>query len=292
MDINKVAVLGAGRMGRQIGLCAAIHGVETYVYDNDPNVIEDVRKWSEEYLAGRIAKGRMTEEQVAETKALFHVEPDLAKAVHDVDLVIEAVIEVSAVKNAVFDQIRDLIDDRTIIATNASYMVSSQFVDHVKRPDKLCNAHFYNPTLVMTFVEVVQGEHTSTETAESVYNFCRKLGKKPVWQKKEIPGFVGNYCVRGMKQNAYYLVEHGYCTFRDIDIALEEGFHHKMGIFRMDDLTGILPIFRGMQRTYEQTGVKPDMYDTFKDLVDRGRLGKTVGHGFYDYVDDDKTEKK
>ena len=83
MDINKAAVLGAGRMGRQIGLCAAIHGVETYVYDNNPEVIEDVRKWAEEYLAGRIAKGRMTEEQVAAAKALFHIEPDLAKAVRD-----------------------------------------------------------------------------------------------------------------------------------------------------------------------------------------------------------------
>ena len=289
MDINKAAVLGAGRMGRQIGLCAAIHGVETYVYDNDPEVIEDVRKWAEEYLAGRIAKGRMTEEQVAAAKALFHPEPELAKAVRDVDLVIEAVVEIKEVKNEVFDQIRDLIDDRTIIATNSSVMVSSQFKDHVKHPDKLCNMHFYNPALVMTFVEVVQGEHTSTETAESVYNFCRKLGKKPAWQKKEIPGFIGNYCNGGLRKNAFYLVEHGYCTYQDIDIALEEGFHHKMGQFRMIDLTGgILPIYRKMESQYKETGVKPDMYDTFKDLVDRERLGKSVGHGFYDYVDDGK----
>ncbi len=288
MEINKICVIGAGRMGRQIALCAAIHGVEATVYDIKQEVLDDVAKWEEEYMAGRIAKGRLTEEQVKAAEAIFHIASDLKEAVAGVDLVIEAVVEIKEVKFAVFDQLREVIGDDTLVATNSSYMVSSIFKDHVKHPEKLCNMHFYNPALVMNFVEVVQGEHTAPETAEAVYNLAVKMGKKPIWQKKEIAGFVGNYLIRGLAERARYLVQNGYCTYQDVDIAMEEGFHHKMGPFRMNDLTGVDLAFDMMKASYAQTGVKPDMYDVYEDLVKRGRYGKSVGHGFYDYVDDEK----
>ena len=88
-------------MGRQIGLCAAIHGFRVTVYDLMPEVLADVQKWEDEYLAGRIAKGRMTEEQVAATKTRFAVVSDIRQAVSNADLVIEAVIENEDVKKSV-----------------------------------------------------------------------------------------------------------------------------------------------------------------------------------------------
>ena len=80
MEIKNICVVGGGRMGRQIALNAAIYGYGASVYDLAPAVCEDVVKWADEYLAGRIAKGRLTEEQVAKVKSLFRVETDLAKA--------------------------------------------------------------------------------------------------------------------------------------------------------------------------------------------------------------------
>ena len=137
--------------------------------------------------------------------------------------------------------------------------------------------------LVLKFVEVVQGPHTSEETARAAYEFCQKTGKKPIWQKKEIPGFAGNYIIAGMTERAKYLVQNGYCTWQDVDIAMEQGFNHKMGPFRLNDLTGINLTYDMMKATYERTGKKPDMYDIYEDLMKRGRYGRTVGHGFYDY---------
>ena len=93
MEIRKVAVIGGGRMGRQIGLNAAISGYEVKVTDSIPAVLTDIENWKEEYLAGRIAKGRMTEEKVAEVKERFATAPDIESAVKDADLVIEAVLE-------------------------------------------------------------------------------------------------------------------------------------------------------------------------------------------------------
>ena len=283
MEITNICVVGGGRMGRQIALNAAIYGYGASVYDLAPAVCEDVVKWADEYLAGRIAKGRLTEEQVAKVKSLFRVETDLAKACEGVDCVIEAVVEIEDVKHNLFKQISDVVDENVIIATNSSFMVSSIFAGDVKNPARLCNMHFYNPALVMKFVEVVQGPHTSEETARAAYEFCQKTGKKPIWQKKEIPGFAGNFLIAGLYERARYLVEEGYCSYQDVDIAMEEGFNHPMGPFRLTDLTGVNPAYDMKKAEYERTGKKPMMYDIFEDLVKRGRYGRITGHGFYDY---------
>ena len=283
MNIQKIAVIGGGLMGRQIALCASIHGFDATVYDLNSDVLKAVVSWEEEYLAGRIAKGRMTEEQVAQTKERFRVEASLEKAVQGVDCVIEAIVEVEEVKKNFFRQLDALIDENVIVCTNSSFMVSSLFADCLKNPSRLCNMHFYNPALVMQFVEVVQGPHTSEEIAKAAYEFCQAIGKKPIWQKKEISGFAGNYLFAGLAQRARYLVENGYCTPQEVDIALEYGFGHKMGVFRNNDLTGIDLSYTLMKANYEKTGVKPDMYDIYDDLMKRGRVGRQVGHGFYDY---------
>ncbi len=283
MEIKKIAVIGGGLMGRQIALCASIHGFDATVYDLKPEVLEAVQEWEDTYLAGRIAKGRMTEEQVAATRERFHLEGSLEKAVEGVDCVIECIIEVQEIKANLFRQLSDLVGEDVILCTNSSFMVSSLFADCVKNPSRLCNMHFYNPALVMEFVEVVQGPHTSEETASAAYEFCKSIGKCPIWQKKEIPGFAGNYLIVGLQERARYLVENGYCTPQEVDIALEKGFNHKMGVFRMNDLTGIDLTFTIMKKKYEETGVKSDMYDVYEKLVAENRLGRKTGHGFYDY---------
>lgn len=283
MEIKKICVVGGGLMGRQIALCASIHGYDATVYDLKPEVLEAVRQWEDEYLAGRIAKGRMTEEQVAEIRTRFHVEGDLKKAVEGVDCVIEAIVEIEDVKKKFFRQLDEIIGEDVIVCTNSSQMISSKFADCLRNPSRLCNMHFYNPALVMKFVEVVQGPHTSEETARAAFEFCKAIGKMPIWQKKEIPGFAGNYLVGGLTERARYLVQNGYCTPQEVDTALEYGFNHKMGVFRMGDLTGVDLSFDIMKANYERTGVKPDMYDIYEQMVKENRLGRKTGHGFYDY---------
>ena len=283
MEIKKICVVGGGLMGRQIALCAAIHGYDATVYDLKPEVLDAVKVWHEDYMAGRLAKGRMTEEEVAATNARFHLEASLEKAVEGVQCVIECIVEIKEVKANFFRQVNELVGEDVLLCTNSSYMVSSLFADCVKNPSRLCNMHFYNPALVMKFVEVVQGPHTSEETARVAYEFCKSIGKTPIWQKKEIAGFAGNYLIAGLGERAKYLVENGFCTPQEVDIALELGFNHKMGYFRMQDLTGVDLTYTMMKTKYENTGVKPDMYDIYEQMVKENRLGRKTGHGFYDY---------
>lgn len=284
MKIQKVAVIGGGLMGRQIALNTAIYPYEVYLTDNNAAVLESVAAWEEEYLAGRIAKGRMTEEQVAGIKARFHLTASLEEAVCDADLVIEAVVERREVKEALFAQVSELVREDTILATNSSFMVSSLFKEIVPNPGRLCNLHYFNPALVMKLTEIVRGEHTSDETVEVMKEFSEATGKTPVILNKEIDGFVVNRILSAINAEARWLVEEGYCSYQDLDLACMNGLGHPMGPFMLNDLTGIDLTYDVMKSNYERSGVKPIGFDLVKEFYDRGWYGKKTGRGFYDYT--------
>lgn len=283
MNIKKVCVIGGGLMGRQIALNTAIYPFDVTIYDANPAVLEDVAKWKDEYLSGRIAKGRMTEEQVAAISSRFTVCRTMEEALKDADLVIEAIIENKEIKEAVFRQVSDSVRHDTIIATNSSRMASSLFAHCVANPRCLANLHYFNPALVMKLVEVVQGEHCSDETAQALYDFAIATGKEPIWLKKEVEGFVVNRILQAIKQEARWLVENGYCTPQEVDTACEKGLNHPMGPFRLEDFSGIDLTYNIMQRKIEQTGEIPVGYKLIKSYYDKGWYGKKSGRGFYEY---------
>jgi len=283
MQIKRVCVIGGGLMGRQIALNTAIYPYEVTLFDANPAVLEDVAKWEETYLAGRIAKGRMTEEQVAGIRSRFTICSTLEEAARDADLVIEAVVERKDVKTAVFTQVCALVREDTIIATNSSRMVSSMFADVVTNPKRLANLHYFNPALVMKLVEVVQGAHCSDETAQTLYDFAIATGKEPIWLRKEVDGFVVNRILQALKNEARWLVENGYCTPQEVDTACEKGLNHPMGPFRLEDLTGIDLTYDIMRRKMEETGEVPVGFELVKSYYEKGWYGKKSGRGYYEY---------
>jgi 3-hydroxybutyryl-CoA dehydrogenase len=284
MEIRKVCVIGGGAMGRQIALNTAIYPFAVTVFDANPACLEDLAAWEEKYLAGRIAKGRMTEEQVAGIKERFTICDTLEAALKDADLVIEAIVEREDIKRSVLKQVSDLVRPDTLITTNSSRMVASMFKNDVANPSRLANLHYFNPALVMKLVEVVKGEHCSQETADTLMEFCKATGKTPILLNREIDGFVVNRILQAINDEARWLVQEGYCSYEDVDTACENGLSHPMGPFRLNDLTGIDVTLSIMDRRYEMFGEKPIGYDMIKSMVEEGRLGKKVGRGFYDYT--------
>ena len=283
MEIQKVAVIGGGVMGRQIALNAAISGYETKVTDVLEAVRDAIREWAETYLAGRIAKGRMSEEQVAGVKKRFSVAETIEEAVRDADLVIEAVVEREDIKKEVFREISRYAPEGAILTTNSSRMPSSTFMDCVKDPGRLANTHYNNPALVMKAVEIQQNERTTEETAEALVDFMKKNGKTPIRIRKEIDGLAVSRILHAINEEALHLVEGGYCSIEDVDNACTAGLNHPMGPFRLMDLTGLDLNLDIRENEYKRTGIKPVGYDLFKSYVEQGRLGKKTGHGFYDY---------
>lgn len=283
-QIKKVCVAGGGLMGRQIALNTAIHGYETYLTDTFAEVLDKVRAWSKEYMDGRVEKGRMTREDADAALARFHVADTLEEAAKGSQLVIEAIIEDKAVKTEFFTRLNGIVGNDTIIATNSSYMNSSLFTGCVDNPSRLANLHYFNPALVLKLTEVVQGEHTSDETAQALMEFSRKTGKTPILVRKECEGFVVNRILRALKDESFRIVEEGICSPQEVDLGLELGLSHPMGPFRLNDLTGIDLTYHANERRLAETGTKPAGYDIIKAKFEAGEYGRKSGKGFYDYL--------
>lgn len=281
--VKKLCVAGSGTMGRQIALCAAIHGIDTYLYDVSAEALKNAENWIREYLAGRITKGRMTQEQVDAAWQNIHMEPNLAVAAADVQILIEAIIEKQDVKESFFREVSQLVPEDAVLATNSSYLVSSLFCDVVVNPGRLANLHFFHPALVMRLTEIVSGGHTSEETVKILEDFSRKIGKTPVHVEKEVDGFVVNRILRALKEEAFWLAENGICTPQMIDTAVELGLNHPMGPFKLTDMSGIDITYYQAEKRYQATGEKPKGYDLIRKKFEANELGRKTGQGFYNY---------
>jgi 3-hydroxybutyryl-CoA dehydrogenase len=283
-DILKIAVIGAGNMGHQIAMCAALAGYHVKCVDTNPEILQKAVLFSENYLKERVTKGRLTgvEANLAQSRLSFISK--IKDAASDADLVIEAIIEKLEIKKALFANLDKICPAHTILATNSSYIVSSKIANATNRPDKVCNMHFFNPALVMKLVEVVKGSHVSDETVERVMGVATKMGKTPVLLQKEIYGFLANRFLQATRKEALQLLDTGVATFEDIDISVKNGLGYPMGPFELLDLTGIdLAYHVGMEK-YQESGDPADRPSpTIVAKYEKGEWGKKVGKGFYDY---------
>ncbi len=284
MEINKIAVIGAGNMGHQIAMCAALSGFQVKCTDTNSDILNKAIKFADDYLQERVSKGKLTAEAALQARENLVFTPSVKAAVEDADLVIEAIIENLAIKRTLFAELDKLCPAHTILATNSSYIVSSKIADATSRPDKVCNMHFFNPALVMKLVEVVKGPHVSEATVESVMEAAKKMGKTPVLLHKEIYGFLVNRLLQATRQEALKLMDMGIASFEDIDTAAKNGLGYPMGPFQLLDLTGVdLAYHVGMEK-YRESGDPADRPSpTIVEKFTKGEWGKKVGKGFYDY---------
>lgn len=292
-QIKTVVVVGAGAMGQQIAMNTVLngraHGYRVILCDSFAPAVEKAQKWAEEYLAGRVAKGKLTREECEAVNASFTVTGDVDSAAARADLVIEAIIEKLEAKRELFQKLGKLCRPETILATNSSNMVSSKFADVTAHPERLLNMHYFNPALVMELVEVVCGPHTSEQTIETARAFAVSTGKTPITIRKEIAGFVANRINAAVTHEACALLEKGIASVEDIDIACEKGLRYPMGPFKLMDLTGIDVNYYVRSDRYAESH---DEFDKPSPLVvekfKNGEFGRKTGKGWYSYEKDKK----
>jgi 3-hydroxybutyryl-CoA dehydrogenase len=284
-NVQRVLIIGAGTMGRQIAMTAALAGYHTTIQDISSEMLEVARKDLTGWAEGRVTKGKLKLSDAEAALGRLQFTTGLETAAADTDFVIEAATERLDVKTAVFETLGRTAPPHAILATNSSTLGSSKVAAASGRPALVCNMHFFNPALVMKCVEVVRHADTSEATAQTALELARRLGKEPVLINREIPGFIANRLMGAIQREALALAGAGIASIEDIDTTARTALGHPMGPFQLMDMVGLDVIDFIAQATYAETGNPADMtHPAVSGLVAQEKLGRKSGSGFYHYA--------
>ncbi|MCY3977693.1 MAG: 3-hydroxyacyl-CoA dehydrogenase NAD-binding domain-containing protein [Chloroflexi bacterium] len=286
-EIQRVAVVGAGTMGRQIALQCARHGFPVALYDVMAEVLQEAEGWQRQTVAAWIETDDLAVADEAGVFDRIQHEAQLPNALAGVDLAIEAVPERIALKRDVFAQLDRLLPDNGIIATNSSSIRVSALEDATERPERVANMHFYLPVWDSPMVEIGGGSRTRADVLDSLTAFARAISILPLRVRKESTGFVFNRVWRAVKKEVMRVADSGVASIEDIDRAWMIKFgRSKPPPFAQMDRIG-LDVIRDIELRYAaESGDAEDLpRSILTDRIERGDLGLKTGRGFYQYPD-------
>lgn len=280
--MTKIAVIGAGTMGRGIAYVAALNGFVVSLYDIDKKTLENTKKSIFNEWIRSEQKGYITQDDIKAGKNNLSFSLDIKECVQDADLVIEAVLEIMELKVNVFKEIDKLCSSHTIFATNTSTMSPTEIGAQTSRPDKFIATHFFNPVHKMKLIEIIKGLDTSTETVNYIKNIGKQM-KKDTVEINEFPGFITSRMSCLIGNEAMNMLMEGIASAQDIDKAIKLGLNHPMGPLALADLVGLDTRLRNMEYLYQSLGEKYRPCPLLAKYVKAGKLGVKTGSGFYNY---------
>lgn len=282
MIINSICVCGAGTMGAGIAQAAAQAGFSTLLYELNPAVLNNAKTSITKNLQTLAEKGKISATDKEIILQRIHFTDDMQSCLADV--FIEAIVEKTELKIALFNQLAELNHSECVFASNTSSLSVSKIAEQVQCPERVIGMHFFNPATIMKLVEVVNTPFTNTETTNTVIELAKQMGKTPVLCK-DSPGFIVNRVARPYYTESLRQVEEGLVDFEQADRLLEAtGF--KMGPFKLMDLIGNDVNYAVSCSVYEQMNrperLKPSAIQ--EEKVKAGKLGKKSGEGYYKYT--------
>jgi len=282
LAVEKVAVIGAGIMGRGIAHVAALGGFCTRLYDVSEEMLKSAESDIKQNLAKAVARGIITNDQEAACQRNLALQASVVNVVKNADLVIEAIPEKIELKTELFAKLEPMCKPDVIFASNTSSLSVTEMAAVVSVPQRFVGMHFFNPVHKMKLVEIVRGLETSEETLLAVNNVAEKMGKETV-TIRESPGFVTSRINALIGNEAFYMLQEGVATAREIDKALRLGLNHPMGPFEMVDLVGLDTRLNILKFLHQTLGEKYRPCPLMEQYVKAGRLGRKTGKGVYDY---------
>ncbi len=283
MTINKVAVIGAGQMGRGIAQVFASAGKDVLILDVNDSIVAASKSTLEKGFAKMVARGKMTQDHVDQLKSRMHfaAATEYQGILSDVDLVVEAAVENLELKKTIFKKLDLATKADCILATNTSSISITEIASAVESKDMVIGMHFFNPPVAMKLIEVIRGGNTSDEVYQTIFSTAQEIGKTPV-TVAEAPGFVCNRLLIPMINEAVELVYTGVATPEDIDTAMKLGCNHPMGPLTLADFIGLDTCLAIMDTIYSEThDSKYRASLLLRKMVRAGKLGNKTGEGFF-----------
>lgn len=283
MEIQCVAVIGAGTMGAGIAQVCAQSGWKTHLFDAFPEGLDRGMQRIDAFWDKGIARGKTTPEQKTLWSANLHPFSDMAEAVANADLVIEAVPEIPELKHSLFKEIDRLVPDHAILGTNTSSLSIADIAAVTQRPERVIGMHFFNPVPIMKLLELVRHSTTSDEAVAVAQAAGESMGKTTILVK-DVPGFATSRLGVVLGNEAIRMLADGVASAKDIDTAMVLGYKHPMGPLALTDLVGLdvrRDILKNLQSSFDDDAYAP--HPLLEKLVAEGRLGKKTGMGIYDW---------
>jgi 3-hydroxybutyryl-CoA dehydrogenase len=283
--ISNVTVIGAGTMGHGIAQVAAVGGFNVVLNDVSDDFLEAAQSRIRHDLLKAIEIGKLTTDEMHAALGRIELEAKMEHAAENADLVIEAVPEKIDMKLVLFARLDQVCSPHTIFASNTSGLSITEMAGATRRPHQFIGMHFFNPVHKMKLIEIIRGLETNNDTFVVAETVSKKMGKETV-EVKESPGFVTSRINALIGNEAFYLLQEGVASARDIDKALKLGLNHPMGPFEMIDLVGLDTRLNILNFLHQTLGEKYRPCPLLVKYVKAGRLGKKVRKGVYEYPDE------
>ncbi len=282
---ERIAIVGAGAMGRGIAQIAAVGGYPVRIWDANGDVAKEAAAFIEKMLNRAVEKGRM--EADAAQAAIAHVSvADDMKGLANSTIVVEAIIENLDIKRKVFSDLEALVADDCILASNTSSLSVTAIAAGCKSPGRVAGYHFFNPVPLMKVVEVVKAVRTTGEVADRLFAAAKAMGHRAVLTQ-DTPGFLVNHAGRGLSTEGLRVLGEGIADTVTIDTIMREAAGFRMGPFELTDLTGLDVSQKVMESIYTQFYNDPKYRPSAlaAQRFEAGLFGRKTGEGFYTYKD-------
>lgn len=281
--MQNVAVIGSGTMGSGIAYVTARAGLSTRLYDPIPEQLSKAQAYHRKLVEREVEKGRLTQDEAAAVSAHILYTGDLAQALSEAELVVEAAPENIELKKKLFHEMEQYVSEQAILGSNTSSLPITEIATAVKNRQRVIGIHFFNPAPVMQLIEIIQAVETSEATVQAVVEFAKKVGKEPV-VVKDFPGFVTTRVGLMLVSEAIFALQEGVAERDALDKAMKLGYNLPMGPLALADLIGLDIVLHVLDALY--ANYKDDRYRApilLRKMVQAGHLGRKTGKGFYDY---------
>jgi 3-hydroxybutyryl-CoA dehydrogenase len=289
-EVHRVAVLGAGTMGRGIAQVAALAGCDVVLSDVEERFVEAGLAKIRESLDGGVQRGKLAPGERDRAAARLEGTAELARAVGDADAVIEAAPEQLPLKRTIFTEVERHAPARALLASNTSSLRIGEIASALRAPERFVGMHFFNPAHILKLLEIVAGEGTAPEAVETARGLGVRMGKEPI-VVRDSPGFASSRLGLVLGLEAMRMLESGVASAADIDKAMTLGYGHPMGPLKLTDLVGLdvrLAIAEYLEKELGPAFAPPRI---LRELVRAGKLGRKAGEGFYLWEGDTASPK-
>ena len=269
-------------MGHGIAHAAMAAGYDTVLYDVSQAAVDKGKAAIDAVISKSVQLGKVERSGRRRDARPAAARHRVADAVKDADVVIEAAPEKIDLKLALFTDVEAAAPAHAVFASNTSALSITEMAAVLANPGRMGGMHFFNPVHRMKLIEVVKALDTTPETIAVMEEVSAKMGKETVLVK-ESPGFVTSRINAMIGNEAFYMLQEGVASARDIDKALKLGLNHPMGPFELVDLVGLDTRLSILQYLHRTLGEKFRPSPLLEQHVEDGRLGRKVGKGVYDY---------